>query len=87
LPSYWDVSAKGFQQPATFEPIRLVKALARYPHTYQTSFANGHAIDIGDQTLLSPMKAVLLMPPFSFRSFEHRSMRRMEVRFKSSRRT
>ena len=63
LPAEWDISPKGFQNPLVWEPVKLLKILARYPHGYRTFFAKGHTIPLGEETLLSPMKAALLMPP------------------------
>jgi hypothetical protein len=62
LPVEWDISPKGFQDPSVWEPVKLLKILARYPQTYRTFFAKGHTIPLGEETLLSPMTAALLMP-------------------------
>jgi hypothetical protein len=62
LPAEWDISPTGFQNPSVWEPVKLLKILARYPHTYRTSFAKGHTIPLGEERLLSPMAAALLMP-------------------------
>lgn len=59
----WDISPSGFANPSTWEPVRLLKTLARYPHTNRVSFAKGDSVPLGEQPLLSPMNAVLLMPP------------------------
>jgi hypothetical protein len=59
----WDISPSGFTNPSTWEPVRLLKTLARYPHTNRVSFAKGDSVPLGEQALLSPMNAVLLMPP------------------------
>ncbi len=63
LPPHWDVSPSGFSDPAVWEPVRLLKRLARYPHRNQTFFAKTHTIQLADQPQLFPMKAALLMPP------------------------
>ncbi len=63
LPPHWDVSAKGFRKPAFWEPFRLLKSLARYPHRNRTFFAKTHTVALGDLPLLAPMKAALFMPP------------------------
>ncbi|HKA02503.1 MAG TPA: suppressor of fused domain protein [Candidatus Solibacter sp.] len=63
LPSDWDISAEGFKNPAVFQPVKLMKQLARYPHANRTYFAKGHTVQIGDEPLLQPMEAVMLMPP------------------------
>lgn len=63
LPAEWDVSPQGFKDPATWAPIKLLKSLARYPHANRTFFTKGHSIPLGDDPLISPMKAALLMPP------------------------
>jgi hypothetical protein len=46
LPEDWDVSAKGFEDPATFEPIKLLKLLARYPNANGTYLAKYHDRDL-----------------------------------------
>lgn len=63
LPPEWDMSPLGLQNRATWEPIKLLKILARYPHANRTFFEKGHTIPLGDEKLLSPMNAALLMPP------------------------
>ena len=63
LPREWDISPKGLQNPSIWEPIKLLKILARYPHANRTYFEKGHTIPLGDEQLLSPMNAALLMPP------------------------
>ena len=63
LPPGWDVSAEGFKKPATFQPVKLLKQLARYPHENETFFDKYHTVSIGDQSLLMPMQAIMLMPP------------------------
>jgi Suppressor of fused protein (SUFU) len=63
LPAHWDVSPDGFGQPAAWQPVKLLKVLARYPHVNRTYLAKAHTIGIGDEPMLWPMKAVLLMPP------------------------
>jgi hypothetical protein len=63
LPSHWDVSPNGFQNPAVFEPVKLTKGLARYPHSNGTYFAEGHTIPIGKESSVEPMTAALLMQP------------------------
>jgi hypothetical protein len=63
LPAHWDISAAGFKDPRTFQPVKLLKELARYPHIHGTYFERHHTITVGDQPLLAPMQAVLLMPP------------------------
>ncbi len=63
LPREWDITPGGLQNPSTWEPIKLLKILARYPHANRTFFEKGHTIPLGDEQLLSPMKVVLLMPP------------------------
>ena len=59
LPAHWNVSLDGFRDPATWQPIKLLKMLARYPHANHTFFAKTHTVPLGDEPLLSPMKAVL----------------------------
>jgi hypothetical protein len=63
LPSHWNVSPEGFKDPPTWRPFRLLKAVARYPHCNRTYFARGHTAPLEHDPLLSPMVAVLLMPP------------------------
>ena len=63
LPAHWDISAEGLKNPSTFQPIKLAKELARYPHANRTFFEKYHTVSIADQSLLRPMHAVLLMPP------------------------
>jgi hypothetical protein len=63
LPAHWDISAEGFKDPKTFQPVKLLKQLARYPYTNRTYFEKYRTVTIGDQPLLSPMHAVMLMPP------------------------
>ncbi len=63
LPAHWDVSAQGFEDPATWEPLRLLKAIARYGAENGTFLAKYHSIPLGNAPLLSPFAAVLLMPP------------------------
>ena len=63
LPPEWDISAAGFQNPATFQPVKLIKELARYPHASETYFAKHHTVMVGEEPLLQPMKAAMLMPP------------------------
>ena len=63
LPAHWDISAEGFKDPKTFQPVKLLKQLARYPYANKTYFEKYHTVTIGDQHLLSPMQAVMLMPP------------------------
>jgi hypothetical protein len=63
LPPHWDMSERGFQDPATYEPVRLLKLLARYPYTNETYFEKFHTVMIGDEPSVSPMQAVMLAPP------------------------
>ena len=63
LPSHWDMSAQGFKDTKTFQPVKLLKQLARYPYTNSTYFEKYNTVSIGDQPLLNPMQAVMLMPP------------------------
>jgi len=63
LPTHWEISAEGFKDPSVFQPVKLLKQLARYPHTNGTYFEKYHTVSIGDQPLLQPMQAVMLMPP------------------------
>jgi len=63
LPAHWDISAEGFKDPKTFQPVKLLKQLARYPFTNKTYFEKYRTVTIGDRPLLSPMQAVMLMPP------------------------
>ena len=63
LPAHWDISAEGFKNPITFQPVKLLKQLARYPHANNTYFEKYHTVSIGDQPLLHPMQAIMLMPP------------------------
>jgi hypothetical protein len=55
--------AEAVLNPSTWEPIKLLKILARYPHASRTFFEKGHTIPLGDEQLLSPLNAALLMPP------------------------
>lgn len=63
LPAQWDMSERGFQDPATFLPVQLLKLLARYPHGNGTFFEKYHTVNLGDDPLFGPMKAAMLMPP------------------------
>ena len=63
LPASWNVSPAGFKNPATWQPVKMLKMLARYPHNNGTFFADGHSIPAGTEPLVAPMVAILLMPP------------------------
>lgn len=67
LPSSWTVTEDGFKQDENYWPVRLLKWVARLPHTYQTWLGEGHTIPNGDppQPLASNTQlcAVLLSRP------------------------
>ena len=63
LPAGWNISAEGIKNPATWEPIKLLKELAHYPNANRTFFEKYHTFAVDDRPGLKPMKAVLLMPP------------------------
>ena len=51
------------KNPAAWQPLKLLKLLARYPHTNRQPFEKTHTVAVGDEPLLLPMKAAWLMPP------------------------
>ena len=63
LPAHWDISEEGFKNPDMFQPVKLLKQLARYPHANRTYLDKYHTVPVGDEPLLSPMKAVMFMAP------------------------
>jgi hypothetical protein len=62
LPSGREVSQEGFKKPGMWEPLRLLKNLARYPHNHGTFLARTHTVSLEDPAF-TPMAAVLMMPP------------------------
>lgn len=48
LPPDWPLSREDFQDENNYWPVRWLKQLARFPHTYETWLFEGHSIPNGD---------------------------------------
>lgn len=63
LPATWDVSPKGIQDPPTWEPLKMLKLLAHYPHQNKTYFEPGDTLPYAEEPLVAPMTGILVHRP------------------------
>jgi hypothetical protein len=65
LPDNWLISSIAFQDENNYWPIRLLKTLARFPHTQETYFDEGHTVEEADRESYAnnnKFKAAILVP-------------------------
>lgn len=70
LPENWKISDESFEDENNYWPVRWLKILARFPHTYKTWLCYGHTIPNGDPALpftsQTKLNTILLLPPVVF---------------------
>ena len=70
LPEDWKISEEDFQDEDNYWPVRWLKMLARFPHSYNTWLSYGHTIPNGDPaepfTSNTELNTMVLLPSVMF---------------------
>jgi len=75
LPPEWKVSEEDFKDEKNYWPVRILKALARFPHEYNTWLANMHTVPNGNPPAPFAENAgfsgMLIIPPLNIEKGFH----------------